>query len=244
MIKLGRIDIFVEVSQLSQHQALPCRGHLEAALYHIFAYLKKHENGARIVFDPKTPNIDERVFNADADWRDLYGDVAEELPPNMPEAKGKPVMISCFVDANHAGNMMTHRSHTGILVYVQNAPIIWFSKRQNTVEASSFGSEFIALRAAKEMIVALCYKLCMFGVAIDGPANVFCDNNGVVKNTTILASMLAKKHNAINYHAICEAVAAKILRVGKEDGMTNLADLFTKVLTADRRRALCKHIMH
>ncbi len=69
----------------------------------------------------------------------------------------------------------------------------------------------------------------MFGVPIDGPANIFCDN----KNTTIPESMLAKKHNAINYHAVRVAVAAKIIRVGKEDGMTNLADLFTKVLTAD-----------
>ena len=128
---------------------------------------------------------------------------------------------------------------------MKNAPIIWFSKRQNTVESSSFGSEFVALRVAKEMVVlALRYKLRMFGVPIDGPANVFCDNNGVVKNTTIPASMLAKKHNAINYHAIHEAVAAKILRVGKEDGMMNLADLFTKVMTADRRRALCKHVMY
>ena len=87
----------------------------------------------------------------------------------------------------------------------------------------------------------------MFGVPIEGPANVFCDNNGVVKNTTIPESMLAKlKHNAINYHLIREAVAAKVLLVGKEDGMTNLADLFTKVLTADRRRALvlCRRIMY
>jgi hypothetical protein len=241
-IELGRL-IFVEVSQLSQHQALPRRGHLEA-LYHIFAYLKKHENGARIVFDPKTPNVDERVFNDNANWRDLYGDVGEELPPNMPEPKGKCVNISCLVDANHAGNVITRRSHTGILIYVQNAPIIWFSKRQNTVESSSFGSEFVAFRAAKDMLVALRYKLRMFGVPIDGPANIFCDNNGVVKNTTIPESMLAKKHNAINYHAVREAVAAKIIRVGKEDGMTNLADLFTKVLTADRRRALCRHIMY
>jgi hypothetical protein len=37
----------------------------------------------------------------------------------------------------------------------------------------------------------------MFGVPIDGPANVFCDNDGVVKNTTIPELMLAKKHNAI-----------------------------------------------
>jgi hypothetical protein len=86
-IELGRLDIFVEVSELSQHQALPRRGHLEA-VYHIFAYLKKHDNGARIVFDLKTPGIDERVFNSNVDWRDFYGDVCEELPPNMPEPKG------------------------------------------------------------------------------------------------------------------------------------------------------------
>jgi hypothetical protein len=84
----------------------------------------------------------------------------------------------------------------------------------------------------------------MFGVPIDGPVNVLCDNNGVVKNTTIPESKLAKKHNAINYHAVREAVAAKIICVGKEDGRTNLADLFTKVLTADRRQALCRLIMY
>ena len=241
-IELGRIDIFVEVSQLSQYQALPRQGHLEAA-YHIFAYLKHHET-SRIAFDPKTPIVNDRAFNTDADWTDFYGDVREELPPKMPKPLGKPVCISCFVDANHAGNVITRRSHTGVLIYVQNAPIIWFSKRQNTVESSSFGSEFVALRIAKEMLVALRYKLRMFGVPIEGPCNVFCDNNGVVKNTSIPESTLMKKHNAINYHAIREAVAAKIIRVGKEDGLTNLADLFTKVLTADRRRALCEFILY
>ena len=242
-VEIGRLDIYLEVSQLSQHQALPRQGHLSAA-YHIFAYLKKHENGARIVFDPKEPIVDARAFNTNADWSDFYGNVAEELPPRMPEPKGKPVITSCFVDANHAGNVVTRRSHSGILLYVNNAPIVWYSKRQNTVESSSFGSEFVALRIAKELVVTLRYKLRMFGVPVNEPTNVFCDNNGVVKNTSIPHSMLQKKHNAINYHAIREAVAAGIIRVGKEDGMTNLADLFTKVLTADRRRALCKHIMY
>ena len=241
-IELGRIDIFVEVSQLSQYQALPRQGHLEAA-YHIFAYLKHHET-SRVAFDPKTPIVNDRAFNTDADWTDFYGDVREELPPKMPKPLGKSVCISCFVDANDAGNVITRRSHTGILIYVQNAPIMWLSKRQNTVESSSFGSEFVALRIAKEMLVALRYKLRMFGVPIEGPCNVFCDNNGVVKNTSIPESTLMKKHNAINYHAIREAVAAKIIRVGKEDGLTNLADLFTKVLTADRRRALCESILY
>jgi hypothetical protein len=68
-VELGRLDIYLEVSQLSQHQALPRQGHLNAA-YHIFAYLRKHENGARIVFDPKEPVVDVWAFNTNADWTD------------------------------------------------------------------------------------------------------------------------------------------------------------------------------
>ena len=83
-IELGRLDIFVEVSQLSKHQAMPRKGHLEAA-YHIFANLKKHESNARIVFDSKPVKMDMRAFHLDADWTDFYGDVVEELPPKMPK---------------------------------------------------------------------------------------------------------------------------------------------------------------
>jgi hypothetical protein len=144
-VEIGRIDIFLEVSLLSQYQANPRFGHLEA-IYHIFAYLKKHPDMGCIAYDSKRPDIDERIFHHNADWNDFYGDVEEELPPNMPEPRGHSVTTSAFVDANHAGNVVTRRSHTGIFLFVQNAPIIWFSKRQNTVEAATFGSEFVALR--------------------------------------------------------------------------------------------------
>ena len=86
---------------------------------------------------------------------DFYGEVKEELPANMPEPHGNPVTISAFVDANHTGNVIMHHSHTGILIFVQNTPIIWFSKRQNTVKSSMFGSELVANRICKELIVAL-----------------------------------------------------------------------------------------
>jgi hypothetical protein len=62
--------------------------------------------------------------------------------PNMPTARGDSVGISCFADADHEGNVMTRRLHTGILVFANNALISWFSKRQNAVECSTFGSEF------------------------------------------------------------------------------------------------------
>ena len=74
-------------------------------------------------------------------------------------------------------------------------------------------------------------------------ANVFCNNRGVVKNASVPESVLTKKHNAINYHAVREAVAAKIIRVGKESGETNLADLLTKVVSGEKRWNLCSFIM-
>ena len=158
-MEIGRIDIYLETSLLSQYQVNPRFGHLEAA-YHIFAYLKKHPDMGKLAYDSRTPDIDESIFYRNADWKEFYGDVTEELPPNMPEPRGHSVTISAFVDAsNHAGNVVTRRSHSGIFIFVQNAPIIWFLKRQNTVKAATFGSEFVALRICKELIVALRYKL-------------------------------------------------------------------------------------
>ena len=61
----------------------------------------------KLVFDSDAPAIDESFFYPNADWKDFYGDVTEELSPNMPEPRGHPVIISAFVDANHAGNVIT-----------------------------------------------------------------------------------------------------------------------------------------
>ena len=162
----------------------------------------------------------------------------------MPEPLGYPVHIYVFVDANHAGNLVTRRSHTGILLFVQNSPIVWLSRRQNTVETSTFGSEFVALRTARDMIISMRYKLRMFGIPLAGPTVVFCDNQGVVKNTSIPESVLTKKHNAINYHAVREAAAAGILEVHEDDTQTNLADLFTKVLHVHCPRELLSCILY
>jgi hypothetical protein len=99
--------------------------------------------------------MDETCFQANADWTEFYGDVSQELPVGMPEPRGKPVVITCLVDSNHAGNTVTRWSHTDTLIFVQNAPIIFYSKRQNTLETSTFGSKFVAMPITKEMIVAL-----------------------------------------------------------------------------------------
>jgi hypothetical protein len=189
------------------------------------------------------PIFDERRFKK-VDWTDQYGNLKEAIPLDAPEARGNAVHQSCFVDADHAGNRVTRRSHTGILMYLNRAPITWFSKRQATVETSTFGSEFVAMRIAVEMIEGLRYKLRMMGIPIDGPASVFCDNNSVVINTSAPESQLKKKHNAIAYHRVREACAAGTIRITKEGTESNLSDLFTKMLPASRRKALLGCILY
>ena len=80
--------------------------------------------------------------------------------------------------------------------------MIWYSKRRNTAESSTFGSEFVAMRIAVDSVEALRYKLRMFGVPLDGPANFFGGNHSVANAASIGAHNLQKKHNAICYHRV------------------------------------------
>ena len=126
---------------------------------------------------------------------------------------------------------------------VNRAPIVWFSKRQNTVETSTFGSEFIAMRQAVELIEGLRYKLRMMGIDVVGPTNVLCDNESVVKNATRPESTLKKKHVAVAYHRVREAQAAGIVRIAHERSEGNLADILTKLLVASKLQGLASLLL-
>jgi hypothetical protein len=226
---------------LSSFLSSPRQGHLEQVL-HIFAYLKRY-NRSTMVFDDTLPNIVECNFPK-ADWSKFYRDAKEEIPLNAPEPRGKEINMYCFCDADHAGNRLTCWSQTGIFIFLNRAPIVWYSKKQNTVESSTFGSEFVALQIAVDLIVSLQYKLRMMGIPVLTPCLTLCDNETTIKNSTILESVLKKKHNAIAYHRVREAVAADILRINYINSADNLADMFTKPLTRERIHNFCEQILY
>jgi hypothetical protein len=85
---------------------------------------------------------------------------------------------------------------------LNNTPIRWVSKRQKTVEISTYGSELVASRVATEPILEVRYILRSLGLALDGQALMLGDNMSVVLNTTFPSSLLKKKHNAIAYHRV------------------------------------------
>ena len=245
IIELGRVDIGYEVAVLSSYLTMPRTGHLNQAL-HIIKYLDIHSSST-ITFDPQeyfiSPEIKREAEQRSQSMSSLYLDAKEIIPPNAPEPRGVPVQINCFVDSDHAADRMTRRSHTGIIMYLNKSPISWYSKKQSTVESSTFGSEFVALRLATEQIISLRYKLRMFGIPISGPANTFCDNESVYKNVTLADSRLKKKHNAVCFHRVREAVASGIMHVYKVGSKFNLSDILTKSVNPVDRVNLRSMIM-
>jgi hypothetical protein len=245
IVELGRVDICLEVSMMSSQLALPREGHLEQVL-HIFAHLKKYHN-AEIVYDPTEPNIDESLFEA-KDWASSeFGhlDGKEELPPNQPQPRGFGFTIRAKVDADHASDSVSRRSRTGFLVWVNSSLVHWWSKKQTSVETSSFGSEFVAMKQCCEYLRGLRYKLRMMGIPVNGPCYISGDNQSVLANTTNPGSTLKKKSQSIAYHYVREGVARDEWRTSYVNTHDNEADLLTKLLPfGEKRRQFVRSLLH
>jgi hypothetical protein len=245
IVELGRVDVCLECSMMSSHMALPREGHLYQ-IFQIFGYLKKYHN-TEMVFDPSDPVIDESSFEL-KDWTSSeFGHLQgkEELPPNMPEPRGLGFTMRAKVDADHAADTVTRRSRTGFLVYLNCAPIYWSSKKQTSIESSSFGSEFVAMKQCCEYLRGLRYKLRMMGIPCEGPAYIQGDNQSVLANTTIPDSTLKKKSQSICYHYVREGAARDEWRTTYVNTHDNEADLLTKLLPSGvKRRGFVRSILH
>jgi hypothetical protein len=137
-------------------------------------------------------------------------------------------VIRAKVGADHAADTVTRRSRTGFLVYLKCALVQWFSKKQNSVESSSFGSEFIAMKQCCEYLRGLRYKLRMMGIPVVGPSYIQGDNQSVLANTTIPDSTLKKKSQSIAYHLVREGVSRDEWRTVYVNTHDNDVDLLTK----------------
>ena len=141
--------------------AIPREGHMDA-VFHVLFYLKARHN-SRMVFDPTYPSIDKTNFQ-EHEWKRLYRDVKEAIPSNCPKPLGREVDLRMFVDSDHVTDETKRRSRTGYFIYVNLALVNWLSKKQERIETSVFGAEFVAIKQGMEAVCGLIYKLRMMGV--------------------------------------------------------------------------------
>eukprot|EP00979_Chaetoceros_neogracilis_P009185 scaffold2090_cov151-Chaetoceros_neogracile.AAC.2 len=240
-ITLGRMDVLFATTMLSRYNMAPREGHT-AAMKKLFGYLKSHLKG-KITFDTREMKIPHAKYVEPSSWSQTYGDVKEELPPDAPEPKMKPIDITVYFDASFACDLITRRSVTGVIVFLGSTPLRWICKKQNTVETSTYGAEIVAGRLGVDAVLEFRYVLRMLGVPIVGPTRLLGDNMSVIQNCSLPASQLKKKHNAIAYHRIRESVAAEIVALGHVSSERNYSDIGTKALNGPKLNGLCKDLI-
>ena len=143
----------------------------------------------------------------------------------MSEPRCHGFIMRAKVDADHASDAVSRRSRTGLLIYLNCVLVYWWSKKQTSVESSSFGSEFVAMKQYCEYIRGLRYKLRMMGIPVEGPTYIYGDNQSVLANATIPDSTLKKKSQSIAYHFVREGVARHEWRTSYVNTHDNEADL-------------------
>jgi hypothetical protein len=117
-----------------------------------------------------------------------------------------------------------------IIVFVGSAPVRWQSKRRGCIVTSTYCAEFVSMRSAVEEAISIRYMLRCLGVPITKPTNLYGDNFGVIQSAEIPEGELKKKHIAISYHYVREAITAKIVNARWCRSHENFADVCTKAL--------------
>jgi hypothetical protein len=132
------------------------------------------------------------------DWsRYVYGEITELIPHDAPEPLDNYVTLTHYVDANLMHDVVSGRSVSGILHMVNKTPIVWFSKKQATIETATYASEFVAACICVEQIIDLRNSLRYLGVCIRSKRDVSGDNKSVVDSSMQVHPKLHKCHTML-----------------------------------------------
>ena len=111
---------------------------------------------------------------------------------------------------------------------INQTPIDWYSKKQSTVETATYGSEFVASRTCVERDIDLRMLLRYLGVPIRKTALMFGDNESVVNSSSTPHAKLHKRHSALSFDRVREAIAAKIVNYCHINSKDNPANVLSK----------------
>lgn len=158
------------------------------------------------------------------------------------EYKGSADVVG-YSDSDYASDIETRKSTTGYLFLMNNGPITWTSRKQQTIALSTMEAEFMAAcDATKELL-----WLKQFLNELGEPKSSIClfvDNQAAIRLICNPVYHQRSKHIDVRYKFIREKVEQGTLTVEYIESSNQLADFLTKALTyqkfsINRNRVLC-----
>ena len=146
--------------------------------------------------------------------------------------RSQSTMVSGYSDADWAGCVDDRRSTGGFAVFFGPNLVSWSARKQPTVSRSSTEAEYKALANTTAEIMWIQRLLEELGVRHSPVARLWCDNVGARYLSANHVFHARTKHIEIDFHFVRERVAQKLLDIRYIHTDDQLADGFTKPLTA------------
>ncbi|XP_016675126.1 uncharacterized mitochondrial protein AtMg00810-like [Gossypium hirsutum] len=137
-----------------------------------------------------------------------------------------------FSDANWGTDIDDRQSTTGFCVFFGGNPVAWGSKKQLVVSRSTAEAEYRGLAHTVTEIVWLESLLSELHIVPSKKATVWCDNSGAVAISANPVLHSKFKHVELDLFFVREKVATGQLIVGHVPAQDQVADIFTKPLSA------------
>ena len=147
---------------------------------------------------------------------------------------GEDMILRGYTDSDFQTDVDSRKSTSGSVFTLSGGAIVWRSIKQSCIADSTMEAEYVAACEAAKEAVWLRKFLGDLEVVPDmeNPLTLYCDNSGAVANSKEPRSHKKGKHIERKYHLIREIVQRGDVTVTKIASAENLADPFTKTLTA------------
>ena len=147
---------------------------------------------------------------------------------------GEDMILKGYTDSGFQTDVDSRKSTSGSVFTLGGGAIVWRSIKQSCIADSTMEAEYVAACEAAKEAVWLHKFLGDLEVVpdMDKPLTLYCDNSGAVGNSKEPRSHKRGKHIERKYHLIREIVQRDDVTVTKIASVENLADPFTKTMSA------------
>ncbi|KAJ0578613.1 putative RNA-directed DNA polymerase [Helianthus annuus] len=150
--------------------------------------------------------------------------------------------LTCFADSDRAKCLNTRKSVTGYCVFLGHDLISWKSKKQSTVSRSSGEAEYRAMCSATCELIWIVNLLSELKVCCKVPIQLYCDSSAAISIAANPVFHERTKHFELDLYFLMEKIASGFVQTVKVDSESQLADLFTKGLSARLHELFCEKL--
>ena len=140
------------------------------------------------------------------------------------------LFFEAYSDADWATCTDSRKSLTGYCIYLGSSLVSWKTKKQSTVSRFSTEAEYRSLASTVCELKWLSYILQDFGINLQQPITMWCDNNAAIHITANPVFHERTKHLDIDCHVVREQYKAGFIIPQHISTKHQVADIFTKAL--------------